>query len=168
VRIFYLTILLCVFHFGVIRSQHVIDSLERELQKTLPDTTRIALLISLSHKYQYSNISKSRELAENALKIAEEKNLRREKIRSYQNIGALYSISGDYSTALRYDNLSLSNSIEGGDSANLSIDFNNVAIDYYDLGEYDEAYYYFTQSYRTAKAIDDSLRMTIAIHNVTL
>ena len=165
-RIFYLTFLLFVFHFGVLRGQAVIDSLERELQKTLPDTTRISLLISLSHKYQYSNISKSRELAESALKIAEAKNLRREKIRSYQNIGALYSISGDYSTALRYDNLSLSNSIEGGDSANLSIDFNNVAIDYYDLGEYDEAYYYFTQSYRTAKAIDDSLRMTIAIHNV--
>lgn len=146
--------------------QTIPDSLERELLKSLPDSNRVGILISLSREYRRSNIDKSRELALNALQIAESKNLSKEKIRSYQNIGALYSFIGDYSTALRYDNLALSNSMEAGDSASLSVDFNNVANDYYDLGEYDEAYYYFTRSYRTARAIEDSLRMTIALHNV--
>lgn len=148
------------------RAQNNIDSLELALQRELPDTSRIAVLISLSREYQYTNIGRSRELAENALKIAEGSNSRRQKIRAYQNIGGLYAISGDYSTALRYDNLALQNSMEARDSANLSIDYNNVASDYYDLGEYDEAYYYFTQSFRIAKIIDDSLRMAIALHNV--
>jgi tetratricopeptide (TPR) repeat protein len=39
------------------------------------------------------------------------------------------------------------------DSSNLTIAYNNVGSDYYDLGEYDEAYNYFTQSYRIGKAI---------------
>jgi signal transduction histidine kinase len=151
---------------GSLRAQGTIDSLEAVLQSTLPDTSRIAVLISLSREYQYTNINKSRELAENALRLAESKNNKRQQVFAYQNIGGLYSISGDYSTALRYDNLALQSSLESRDSANLTIDYNNVASDYFDLGEYDQAFYYFTQSYRIARVIDDSLRMVIALHNV--
>lgn len=158
-----LIIILCA---GGGRAQSNIDSLELILQRELPDTSRIAVLISLSREYQYTNINKSRELAESALQIAEGNPSRRQKILAYQNIGGLYAISGDYSTALRYDNLALQHSMEVRDSANLCVGYNNVASDYYDLGEFDEAYYYFTQSFRTAKAIDDSLQMAIALHNV--
>jgi Signal transduction histidine kinase len=143
-----------------------VDSLELALNKRMPDSSRISALITLSREYQYTNINKSRELAEDALKIAEANHIRKQKVLAYQNLGALYAISGDYSAALRYDNLALQNSLDNRDSANLSIDYNNVANDYYDLGEYDEAYFYFTQSYRTARAINDSLRMAIALHNV--
>jgi len=159
-------ILILLATTGAGKAQGVIDSLESVLKSDLPDTSRISLLISLSREYQYTNINKSRELAENALKIAEGQNFIKEKIYAYQNIGALYSISGDYSAALRYDNLALQNSLDNRDSANLSIGYNNVANDYYDLGEYDEAYFFFTQSYRVARAIEDSLRMAIALHNV--
>lgn len=152
--------------FARAQAQSTIDSLESALNKDLPDSSRISILISLSREYQYTNINKSREFAENAVKIAEERNSRKQKIRAYQNLGALYAIGGDYSTALRYDNLALQNSMENRDSANLSIDYNNVANDYYDLGEYDEAYFYFTKSYRVARSIEDSLRMAIALHNV--
>ncbi|MEX2235560.1 MAG: tetratricopeptide repeat-containing sensor histidine kinase [Cyclobacteriaceae bacterium] len=151
---------------GAVWAQGTIDSLESALNNNLPDSNRISVLISLSREYQYTNINRSREHAENALKLAEGNNFRKQKIRAYQNIGLLYAISGDYSTALRYDNLALQNSIQNSDSVNLSIDYNNVASDYYDLGEYDEAYYYFTQSYRVAQNIQDSLRMAIALHNV--
>jgi signal transduction histidine kinase/predicted negative regulator of RcsB-dependent stress response len=151
---------------GAVRGQATIDSLESALAANIPDSSRVTVLISLSREYQYTNINKSRELADNALKIAEENNFKKQKIRAYQNIGALYSISGDYSSALRYDNLALQKSIELRDSANLSVDYNNVASDYYDLGDYDEAYFYFTQSFRVARRIEDSLRMAVAIHNV--
>ncbi len=165
-RLIFLLFFLLILRCGFAQGPDVIDSLESKLQNTLSDSDRVDVLINLSLQYRYSDIKKSRELAVNALKISEDRNLRQKKILSYQNIGSLYSISGDYSTALRYDNLAMANSLEVSDSASLSKDFNNVANDYYDLGEYDEAYYYFTQSYRTARAIDDSLRMTIALHNV--
>ncbi|HET9487534.1 MAG TPA: tetratricopeptide repeat-containing sensor histidine kinase [Chryseosolibacter sp.] len=151
---------------GAVRGQATIDSLESALATNIADSSRISVLIDLSREYQYTDIGRSRELADNALKIAEENNFQKQKIRAYQNIGALYSISGDYSSALRYDNLALQNSIELRDSASLSVDYNNVASDYYDLGDYDEAYFYFTQSFRVGRRIEDSLRMAVAIHNV--
>jgi len=166
VRLILLFLFSILLWSGAGLAQPGIDSLESDLDKNLSDSSQISALISLSRKYQYTNIIRSRELAENALKIAENSNIPKQKIRAYQNIGALYAISGDYSTALRFDNLALQNSLEGRDSTNLSMDYNNVANDYYDLGEYDEAYFYFTQSFRVARAIEDSLRMAIAIHNV--
>ncbi|MDQ2657258.1 MAG: tetratricopeptide repeat-containing sensor histidine kinase [Bacteroidota bacterium] len=150
----------------VTRGQAPVDSLKAALSGNIADTSKVGLLISLSREYQYANISKSREYAENALKIAESKNIHKHKIRAYHNLAGLYAISGDYSSALRYDNMALQSSVDNRDSANLSVDYNNVASDYYDLGEYDEAYSYFTQSYRIARATNDSLRMAIALHNV--
>lgn len=149
-----------------VRGQVRTDSLESALRGDLADSSRIGMLINLSREYQYTNIQKSRLHAESALKFAEASHIGKQKVRAYQNLGALYSLSGDYSSALRYDNLALQNSLEDRDSANLAVDYNNVANDYCNLGEYDEAYYYFTQSYRIAQKMDDSLRMVITLHNV--
>ena len=165
-RLIYTYIAVSLLTAYPVLGQAPIDSLETLLKQNIPDSSRISTLISLSREYQYTNINRSRELGENALRIAEKKNIKKQKVRAYRNLGGLYAISGDYSSALRYDNLALQSSMEHGDSANLSKDYNNVANDYYDLGEYDEAYYYFTQSYRVAKSRDDSLRMAIALHNV--
>lgn len=159
-------IALCLLNCAMVLAQAPVDSLESALKNDMPDSSRIETLIRLSREYQYTNINKSRELAEQALKIAEAKNIRRQKTRAYQNLGSLYAVSGDYSTALRYDNLALQMSIESRDTANLSMDYNNVANDYFDLGEYDEAYFHFTQAFRIARSADDSLRMAIALHNV--
>jgi signal transduction histidine kinase len=147
-------------------TQQQIDSLESELRKNLHDTTRIKTLIRLSVEYQYIDYAKSKAYAEEALRIAEDKRLTKSKTIAYQNIGTVYAASGDYTTALRYDNLSLENTLAIKDSSKLAVDYNNIANDYYDLGEYDEAFFYFQQSYRIAKARGDSLRMTVALHNV--
>ncbi len=147
-------------------AQNTIESLERELKKDLPDSVRVDVLINLSQQYQFVTFSKSKEYSEEALKLANEKNLVRGKIKANENIGSLYTISGDYTTALKYDNQALQLSLAANDSSFISRDYNNVADDYYDLGEYDEAYFYFTTSYQMAKAMKDSLRMTVTLHNV--
>lgn len=147
-------------------SQEKIDSLENELKKDIPDSTQVKVLVALSREFQYRDFNKSQVYAEKALSLAEDSDFAGIKNLAYQNIGALYTLSGDYSSALRYDNQSLQQSLLRGDSVNITIDFNNVATDYYNLGEYDEAYYYFTQSYRVAFSRSDSLHMTIALHNV--
>lgn len=147
-------------------SQNKIDSLETELKKSLADTTRVKLYVALSQEYQYSNYPKSKEYAQQAVDLAEMQNVMSSKNLAYRNIGLLFAISGDYSTALRFDNQALQQSLFNNDSTTLAIDYNNIANDYYDLSEYDEAYNYFTQSYRVANARKDSLRMTVALHNV--
>nr|WP_236676101.1 tetratricopeptide repeat protein [Chryseolinea lacunae] len=74
--------------------------------------------------------------------------------------------SGDHSAAIRFDNLSLENDILLKDSAKISRDYNNIGNDYYELGEYDDSFYYFTQSHRVAVAVRDTFRMLVAYHNV--
>jgi signal transduction histidine kinase len=146
--------------------QGKIDSLENELNKKTPDTSRVKILVELSKEYQYSDFPKAKQYANEAIKTSENTHDKKIKILALQNIGILHTLSGDYSTALRYDNQALRLSLETEDSLNMAIDYNNVANDYYDLGEYDEAYSYFIQSYRIAREHNDSLRMAIALHNV--
>lgn len=80
--------------------------------------------------------------------------------------GFLATLSGDYTSAIKFDNQNLQLVIAQRDSASIAETLNFLGNDYSDLGKYDEAYYYFTQSYRVARAINDSLKMTVAIYNI--
>jgi signal transduction histidine kinase len=146
--------------------QQKIDSLEQVLTEKLPDTARVHTMVRLSREYQYVDYSRAKTYAEDAVRIAEDKNLAISKTLAYGNIGTVYSASGDHMSALKYDNMALENSLTAKDSVRLAIDYNNIANDYFDLGEYDEAYFYFKQSFRIAKLLEDSLHMTVALHNV--
>jgi signal transduction histidine kinase len=147
-------------------AQDKIDSLEAQLNKELPDTSRVNTLLRLSTEYEYVDVTKSRKLTEEAIRIVEQKNLSQFKSRVYQSMGSIYRVGGDFHSALKADNISLESSIIVKDSARIATGYNNVAHDYFDLGDYDEAYHYFIQSYRIANAIKDSLTMTISLHNV--
>jgi signal transduction histidine kinase len=147
-------------------SQHKIDSLEAELKKDHADSIKSQLFVSLSEAYQYSDFVKSKQYAEEAVRIAEKNNYKKARSTAYAHIGTLFTISGDYTSALRYDNMALQLSLAIKDSSAIAKDYNGMANDYFDLGEYDEAYYYFTQAYRVARSVEDSLTMTIAMHNV--
>ena len=149
-------LLAAISGFSIAPGQTRIDSLENELSKDLPDSAKVGLLVALSQEYQYADFSKSKEYAEKALALTEGPDLSRNKARAYKNVANLYTLSGDYSSALRYDELALKQSLSLGDSLSITIDYNNIANDYLDLGEYDEAYYFFTQSHRLATAIGDS------------
>lgn len=168
IRVRYTLLFLCfILAFPLISiGQNRIDSLENVLKKNPSDSSKVQLFILISKEYQYSDYTKSKQYAEDAIRLAEASNLKKAKEKSYSNIGTVYTLSGDYTSALKYDNLALQLSLTLKDSVSISNNYNGIGNDYFDLGEYDEAYYYFTQSYRIARLIDDSLRMTIALHNV--
>ena len=130
----------------------VFNQIEAELKKELTDSARVRTLISLSRLYRFSDFQRSKDYATEALAIADKSTLGRTRIIAFENIGTLSTLSGDYSTALRYDNQALQQSLINNDSTSIAVHFNNIANDYYDLGEYDEAYNYFTNSYRVASA----------------
>ena len=58
--------------------------------------------------------------------------------------------------------------LQGQDSAAIAETLNFLGNDYSDLGKDDEAYYFFTQSYRVARAINDQMKMAITIYNIGL
>ena len=165
VRNFYLTLFFVIAAFHL-NGQNRISILEGKLKENLSDTAKINTLVQLSAAYQYVDFVKSRNLGNEALELAEKVDITDYKIIAYQNISLLFTSMGDYSSALRYDNLSLENSLTQNDSANISRDYNNIGNDYYDLGEYDDAYFYFTQSYRISSLINNKFRMLVALHNV--
>jgi len=151
---------------SLLAQESKIDSLENVLKGNLRDTVRIRVLKELMEHYQFVDFSKSQKFAQEAVDLAEKTDEPDYKVMAYQSIGQLLTISGDYSNALRYDNLSLELNVGRKDSSGISTDYNNIGNDYHDLGEYDDAYFYFTQSHRMASLVNDTIRMLIALHNV--
>lgn len=143
-----------------------LDSLEAVLRNTTGDSVRFILMIDLSKKYQYKNFNTSKQFSEQALNLAETKNWNWAKVAAYSQEGFLATLSGNYTSAIKFDNQNLQLVVAQRDSAAISETLNFLGNDYSDLGKYDEAYYYFTQSYRVARAINDSLKMTVAIYNI--
>ncbi|HEX7016436.1 MAG TPA: tetratricopeptide repeat protein [Cyclobacteriaceae bacterium] len=142
------------------------DSLQHLLAMDLPDSARLRVQIKLSSLYQFLNYDRSLAHAEEAVTLAERMTQPWAKAESYRNLAYIYTLNGDYSTALRYDNLALQNATASGDSASITESYKYLGNDYYDIGEYDDAYFYFTQSYLLARTRNDSLNMAIALHNV--
>ncbi len=150
----------------VSRGQSIIDSLESKLSDASSDSMRLKILIDLSSQYQYIDFGKAEGYADRVIKMAEGKNWGWAKVESYRLTAILARATGNYTKGLKYDNLYLQEAITLNDSLAIYSGLNFMGYDYNDLGEYDEAYYYFTQSYRVARRRNDSLRMTIALHNV--
>ena len=147
-------------------AQNKADSLTRVLNSNPSDSLKVRTLIALSSHHQFVDFTQARAYADEALSLANKLEDLSTKVAAYQNKAMLLTMSGDYSAALRYDNLTLENDILLRDSSNISRDYNNIGNDYYDLGEYDDAFFYFSLSHRIAVASNDTLRILIADHNV--
>ncbi|HEY4656294.1 MAG TPA: tetratricopeptide repeat protein [Cyclobacteriaceae bacterium] len=145
---------------------HQSDSLENLLGQDISDSLRIRIQIRLSGLYQFLDFEKCFSYANEAVQLSEKLDLPWAKADSYRNMAYCYTLNGDYSTALKYDNLSLQSSTAANDSAMITESYKYLGNDYYDIGEYDDAYFYFTQSYTIAKRTNDSLNMAISLHNV--
>jgi signal transduction histidine kinase/Tfp pilus assembly protein PilF len=161
-----LFIILLVLMAQVVCAQSKIDSLEQELRNTMSDSIKIIVLNQLSGETIYTDYEKSQNYTAQALKIAEEKDWNWAKVLIYMRMSYLASLRGDYTTALKFDNLRLPLAVALKDSSRIASALNYLGNTYFELGEYDDSYYYFTQSYRVTKAIKDSLQMTIALHNI--
>ncbi len=148
-----------------------IDSLENVvLRKDLADTTRIKTLSALGVAYAENELVKSRKTFDEALALAH-------KIKNYalaytisRQAGAVFYAKGDYTNAMELERTGLESAQLLGDSIKIGATHNNVGNYYYEIGEYDEAYYHLTHSYsileRSAKTHQDSVAANVALHNL--
>jgi signal transduction histidine kinase/uncharacterized protein HemY len=161
-----LSIVLFLLAAAQLPAQTRIDSLENELRKASSDSIRITVLFKLYEENRFFNYQRADGYINQALKIAEDKNWDWAKVDSYKYLSFLATLHGDYTTALKYDNLRLPITIAMKDSAQIAGALNFLGNTYFNLGEYDDAYRYFTQSYKVTQAKNDSLQLAIALHNV--
>lgn len=143
-----------------------IDSLKIELKNTKYDSIKVKLLVDLSKEYQFIDFNQAKSFADEATEISEKINSNWGKLKAYEQQAYLATLRGDFITALKFDKTRLPLSISSKDSAQIASSLNYLGNDYVNLGEYDEAYYYFTQSFRISRAIKDSIQTAIALHNV--
>jgi signal transduction histidine kinase/tetratricopeptide (TPR) repeat protein len=146
--------------------REAIPALEESVKDAPNDSAKVRALIDLSDAYQYVNHAKALANAKEAVKLATENELYPGSFEAYGQLALLASLSGDYSTALKYDNANLGLVVDKKDSSATAAVLNYIGYDYLYLGQYDEAYHYFTQSHKIATAIHDSLRMVKSLHNV--
>lgn len=147
-------------------SQTKKENENKKYQSSLTDSIRFNSLIELSEEKQYVDIPEANDLANEALGIANEKNWIWARARALKQLSMLASISGDYTSAMKMDNSNLEIALATKDSALIADALNFLGNDYSDLSIYDEAYFYFTQSYQVSRAIADTLKMAVSIYNI--
>ena len=153
-------------------AQHSLDSLEKKLSAESNDSVRFQLLIKLSKESEFYDYGKARKYATDATLLSDKLNAPWAKGKSLLSLAFLETMEGDYAEALKYDLQSAKLYSEMNDTLQLSKALNDVGTDYRDLGEYDDGYYYLTESYLIASKHfevphhDDSLIMAIALHNI--
>ena len=150
---------------GLAKGQNI-DSLQNKLRSELSDSLRLRTLIRLANAYQSVDLKKSFEFAEKATHLAEEKNILWGKASSYFALAIFHSISGDFRSSAKYNDLALNISFQLRDTSRMTYCYNNLGLNYSNFGKYDEAYFYFTQSYQLAIAKKDSAGMAVALHNM--
>ena len=167
-------ILVSLFLLGCtpLLGQGSLDSLKAKLETASNDSVRFLTLLKLSKESEFYDYGKAREYADEATGLSEKINTDWAKGKLFIRLAFLEAMEGDYADALKYDLQCAKLFLEANDSLNLARTFNDVGTDYRDLGEYDEGYYYLTESYRIARrnhkapTHDDSVVMAIAIHNI--
>lgn len=149
-----------------VSAQSNLDSLKGELSKSTSDSLRVKILVNLSDKYQHLDIDQAQIYATEALAISEKENWEWALLESNVRIATLGTLMGDFTTALKFDNIYLQLARNLKDSLASAKAYNNIGQDYADLGKYDDAYYYLTQGYKSAKSLNDSLLQAVCLFNL--
>jgi signal transduction histidine kinase len=152
------------------QSTKKIDSLEQVISQGMADTARIKAFTELGDLYAFKDFTKSFQYSTSAIELAEKTKNYKLKLRAAQKLAVNYYYKGDYTNALKYESVGLQAAISSKDSVSIATSHNNIGNFYYELGEYDEAYYFLTYAYkvlkRSAKNESDSITANISLHNL--
>lgn len=152
-------------------AQDRLDSLRQKLSDAKNDSVKFQVLHDLSLAAEFTDFLKARQYAEESAKLVDKLGTWA-KAKLYLRMAFLETMEGDYADALKYDLQCAKLYADEGDSLGLARAYIDVGADYRDIGEYDEAYVYLTQSFRITRSYSntltnkDSLLLAIALHNM--
>lgn len=146
--------------------QTEVENLQKQLENAEYDSIKVDLLIKISQAYEYTDYSKSKRYAEEALELSDKIGSDWAKGKSYLRLAFLEAREGDHASSLKYYNMGLQTSISLKDSLRIAFTLNALGDTYRELGEFDDAYLFLTRSYQVARKKNDSLTMLFALHNI--
>jgi signal transduction histidine kinase len=117
------------------------DSLRKALSDVRPDdrARKVELLIRFSSENYYNDTSLAFSSAIDALKLAQATRDKKLMAKASNNLGKLFFLKSDFSSALKYFNLTLQYNTEAGDLSEMAASYNNLGVIFNRLGYYDLA-----------------------------
>ncbi|MGZ4089894.1 MAG: tetratricopeptide repeat protein [Bacteroidia bacterium] len=131
---------------------HIIDSLQNELSKTIHDTTRIKILDQLSLRYSKLDPDKGLQYAREGESLANKVNSKTGLASFYTDYGSNYTSKCDYKNALKYNFLALEMYREMGNLNAQGGLMANICVVYLNQSDYARAMEY---AFNALKLLED-------------
>ncbi len=161
-------LLICFSCTFLSKGQDNIDSLLYILNKTNSDTSKINIYTKLCIAYIPTDPDKALIYCEEGLTLAHKIDYKKGLADSYDNMGNLFWMQGQYSKALDYNFKSLNIRKDLKDAKGVSRVFNNIGIIFYDQGNYENALIYIKKSIDILKLLDDKKSLATRYNNIGL
>ncbi len=172
-----LTLLICLQSFEVETFHSVpLDSLLNELKTAKEDNNKVNILNSLSRNLLYSEPDKALNYAEQSLKLAKKlakspdytKAMSGKKgiANSYNNIGNVHFVQGNYEKAIMYYQKSLIISEELGLKKYMGMSYINIGGIYKDHGNYEKAIMYYQKSLKIFEELCDKRYIVLCYNGI--
>ena len=143
-----------------------IDSLNQVLKKTQVDSSKVLTLVALSGNYARTNPDKAKELALEAIDLAQAAGFKPGLAQAYKAAGMSYYYQNNWIDALIQWELALEVYDSIDDLSGVSNMLNNLGAVNFNGGDDEQALKYYLQSLKVAEKANDSLRTVTALINI--
>ena len=144
-------IFIFIFTTSFTKSQTNTDSLLAKLEAATEDSTKIKILSSLSNSFAITDLKKSFEFANQAIKIAKSSGLQGELLAAYKVFGKICFEKGLMEEAVKYFELCLEIINKKGDKLQMAMANNNIASTWLAVKKYENAKIYYYRSLQLLK-----------------
>lgn len=134
-----------------------VDSLEKVLQRQLPDSIRIKAINELILFYNDINTERTVELSKEALSLVGKTSNIHDIGTTYLRYASAVEAIGEYTTSIEYNAKALTIFKSLNDSTKISIILNNMGIGYNQIGDYSMAVYYLLRAIEIDELRNDLL-----------
>ncbi|MFT6998431.1 MAG: adenylate cyclase [Cryomorphaceae bacterium] len=161
-----LLIFSCLLVLSGSSQSNEIDSLNQILSKPQADTSRVSSLLELSKNYARTNPREARELAFQAMKLAQDSDFKPGLAQAHKAAGMSYYFQNNWIDALIQWQSAMEVFEEVRDLAGVSNMLNNLGAVYFNEGDDEQALKYYLKSLKMAEQSNDSLRIVSALINI--
>lgn len=166
----YLLMWLCCLITLVTNCQelHRVDSLVLGLNSAVKNEEKLEYLHDLSWQLRGSNPDKALKYGMEAVELAKDLRLEKQRASALNNIGLIYEEQGDYMKALQFYQISLEIKQKLGDKKGIAQTLNNIGILHYYLGNDTKVMEYFLESLQIKKELGDLKGVANSYNNIGL
>ncbi|WP_375559210.1 tetratricopeptide repeat protein [Bernardetia sp. OM2101] len=149
-------------------AQNQIDSLQKELKNSHPDTSKVNLYNELAFQMSIQNIDSALIYAEKGLELAQKNDFKKGVFINYENTGVIYAEKGDADKAMEYFLKAIVYKEENLPSTSLVEIYRQIGILFFKQKEYQESEKYFKEALVVAQKENNPIIYEVYFNLATL